>query len=161
MKKYLFFLTLVFPSMLHAQKNSQWRGENRDGIYNETGLLKVWPANGPQLLWKFEGLGEGHTSVAIANGKIYINGMHGDILTLFVFDMKGKLLTKKEIGKEWNTSQTARVPQYVSTMGNYISSTPLDISTVWTKQPSMWFGQKTFSPILMAGTSGGVYRRIR
>jgi len=105
MKKNIFLsimcAALSLPS-LSAQTNAQWRGEQRNGIYNETGLLKVWPANGPQLLWKFEGLGEGHTSVAIANGKIYINGMHGDKLILYVFDMTGKLLTQKEIGKEWN-----------------------------------------------------------
>ena len=85
-------------------KNWQWRGENRNGMYNETGLLKEWPADGPQMLWKFEGLGEGHTSVAIASEKIYITGMHGDRLILYVFDMKGQLLKEKEIGKEWNES---------------------------------------------------------
>jgi len=85
-----------------VQKNWQWRGENRNGVYDETGLLKKWSDNGPQLLWKFEGLGEGHTSVAIANGKMYINGMHEDNLILYVFDMAGKLLMEKEIGKEWN-----------------------------------------------------------
>jgi len=85
-------------------KNWQWRGENRNGVYNETGLLKAWPTDGPQLLWKFEGLGEGHTSVAIANEKIYITGMHGDRLILYIFDLAGKLLTEREIGKEWNTS---------------------------------------------------------
>jgi outer membrane protein assembly factor BamB len=90
--------------MVQAQKNSQWRGENRDGVYNQTGLLKVWPAEGPQLLWKFEGLGEGHTSVSIAGGKIYITGMHGDKLVLYMFDMSGKLLREKEIGKEWNNN---------------------------------------------------------
>jgi len=102
MKKILFIILISLPVMVQAQKNSQWRGENRDGIYNETGLLKVWPADGPQLLWKFEGLGEGHTSVAIANEKIYITGMHGDALVLYLFDMNGKLLKEKEIGKEWN-----------------------------------------------------------
>ena len=102
MKKYLFIIAVLFPLTLLAQKNWQWRGQNRNGMYNETGLLKVWPADGPQLLWKFEGLGEGHTSAAIANGKIYVNGMHGDKLMLYVFDMKGKLLTEKEIGKEWD-----------------------------------------------------------
>ena len=71
-------------------------------MYNSTGLLKEWPAEGPQLLWSYEGLGEGHTSVAIANEKIYINGMHGDNLHLYVLDMNGKLLTQKEIGKEWD-----------------------------------------------------------
>ena len=102
MRKILFCIILSLPIIIQAQKNSQWRGENRDGIYNETGLLKTWPADGPQLLWKFEGLGEGHTSVAIANEKIYITGMHGDKLILYIFDMNGRLTKEKEIGKEWN-----------------------------------------------------------
>ena len=101
MKKYFFIITMLFPIMLYAQKNSQWRGENRDGIYRETGLLKSWPAGGPQLLWQYEGLGDGYTSAAIANGKLYITGRDDDDLVLFVFDLTGKLLTKKTIGKEW------------------------------------------------------------
>ena len=84
--------------------NWQWRGENRNGMYNETGLLKEWPADGPPLLWKFDGLGEGYTSVAIANGKIYNTGLQGDKLILYVFDMTGKWLAEKEIGKEWNAN---------------------------------------------------------
>ena len=112
MKKYFFITTILFlPTFCFCQqpnnqqktpKNWQWRGENRNGVYQETGLLKEWPAEGPELLWSFEGLGEGHTSVAIANGKIYATGMHDDRLTLYVFDMNGKLVTEKEIGKEWN-----------------------------------------------------------
>lgn len=82
-------------------KNWQWRGENRDGVYHETGLMKEWPAGGPEMVWSFEGLGEGHTSVSIANGKLYVTGMHDDSLILYVFDMTGQLLTEKEIGKEW------------------------------------------------------------
>ena len=102
MKKYLFIFLISMPIIVQAQKNSQWRGENRDGMYNETGLLKVWPTDGPELLWKFEKLGEGHTSVSIASEKIYITGMHGDVLMLYIFDMNGKLLKEKEVGKEWN-----------------------------------------------------------
>jgi len=82
--------------------NSQWRGENRDGIYHETGLLKEWPADGPQMLWHIEGLGDGFTSPAIANGKIYITGLDGDDLVLFAFDLNGKFLNRKVVGGEWN-----------------------------------------------------------
>ena len=38
---------------------SQWRGEHRDGISAETGLLGTWPAEGPPLAWKVGGLGRG------------------------------------------------------------------------------------------------------
>ena len=84
-------------------QNWQWRGENRNGMYlNETGLLKEWAPDGPELLWYFDGLGEGHTSVAISNGKIYITGMHDDRLTLYVLDKSGRLLKEREVGREWN-----------------------------------------------------------
>jgi len=106
MKKYLFIIAVLFPAMLLAQKNSQWRGENRDGIYKESGLLKTWPANGPQLLWKYDGIGDGFTSVAIANEKIYVTGQTDDKLMLYVLDLKGKLLANKEVGKEWTTNHT-------------------------------------------------------
>jgi len=107
MKNYLFVVALFIPVMLYAQKNSQWRGENRDGIYHETELLKVWPANGPQLLWKYEGLGGSYASVAIANGKIYLTGQTDDKLILYVLDLKGQLITKKEVGKEWTKSHVS------------------------------------------------------
>jgi len=103
----LFSTALLYSCNISSQKapvseNSQWRGEGRDGIYHETGLLKEWPNEGPQLLWAFEGLGEGHTSAAIANEKIYITGMTDDDLFLYVFDLNGQLLIKKEVGKEWD-----------------------------------------------------------
>ena len=106
MKKYLFIIAILFPVMLHAQKNAQWRGENRNGMYNETGLLKVWSADGPQLLWKYEGLGDGFTSVAIAGGKIYITGQTDDKLMLYVLSLNGQLLATKEVGKEWTKNHT-------------------------------------------------------
>ena len=111
MKKYLFLFSVLLLSCQqrnasqgeeNAPKNLQWRGENRDGIYRETGLLKVWPEEGPELLWAYEGLGEGFTSAAISNDKLYITGLDGEKLMLHVFDLKGNLLTKKEVGKEEN-----------------------------------------------------------
>jgi len=87
-------------SVVKTSQNSQWRGENRDGVYNETGLLKVWPESGPELLWSYEGLGAGFTSAAIANEKLYITGLIGDNLVLYVFNTEGELLIEKIVGKE-------------------------------------------------------------
>ncbi len=41
-------LILIFLSAFlgNAQIISQWRGDNRDVIYNETNLLKKWPRDG-------------------------------------------------------------------------------------------------------------------
>lgn len=101
-KRILLLLVGFFTISMNAQENAQWRGEKRDGTYKETGLLKQWPAEGPQMLWSYNGLGEGYTSVAVAGDKIYATGMTDSIGYLFVLDTKGKLLNKKEYGLEWN-----------------------------------------------------------
>lgn len=102
MKKEFILLLLSFSMMLSAQ-HIQWRGD-RTGVYNETGLLKSWPENGPTLLWHYDGLGEGHSSVAIASDKVYITGLVDGQGYLFVFDTNGKILNKKAYGTEWDVS---------------------------------------------------------
>ena len=52
----------------------QWRGPNRDGVCSETGLLKSWPEDGPELLWETTGLGPGYSSMAIVDGRLYTMG---------------------------------------------------------------------------------------
>jgi hypothetical protein len=52
----------------------QWRGPDRTNVSAETGLLKEWPAGGPPLAWKVEGLGAGVPSVAVAGGRVFVLG---------------------------------------------------------------------------------------
>lgn len=52
----------------------QWRGPNRDGVSQEKGLAKQWPAGGPPLLWKAGGCGEGYSTVSVAGGRVYTMG---------------------------------------------------------------------------------------
>lgn len=40
-------MAFVATGVLYAQSPYGWRGAHRDGIYEETGLLKVWPAMAP------------------------------------------------------------------------------------------------------------------
>jgi outer membrane protein assembly factor BamB len=106
MKRILTLLVLgyLFNGNTFAQDNSQWRGPNRDGIYNETGLLKTWPENGPALLWHFDELGEGHASAAVTKDRIYTAGMSNGIGYIFSFSLDGKLLWKLPYGEEWTES---------------------------------------------------------
>ena len=99
----ILILMCVTLSLSAQNSNIQWRND-RTGIYNEKNLLKSWPEKGPQLLWHFDDLGEGHSSVAIDADKIYVTGMTKNVGYLYVFDMNGKLLNKKEYGKEWDKS---------------------------------------------------------
>jgi outer membrane protein assembly factor BamB len=52
----------------------QWRGPRRDGVSTEGGLLKQWPANGPPLMWRFDAAGDGYSSMAVSNGRIFTLG---------------------------------------------------------------------------------------
>ena len=40
----------------------QWRGPERNGISQETGLLKEWPKEGPRLLWQAKDIGSGYST---------------------------------------------------------------------------------------------------
>src|SRR5713226_2836431 len=46
----------------------QWRGPNRDGWSQETGLLSKWPESGPQKLWQAPAT-VGYSNLAVAGGK--------------------------------------------------------------------------------------------
>jgi outer membrane protein assembly factor BamB len=66
----------------------QFRGPQRDNISRETGLIKQWPSSGPKLLWTAEDIGEGFSTVAVANGLIYTTGNIGKdtVITALTLD---------------------------------------------------------------------------
>jgi len=96
---FAFFFNFVTNS--YGQSISQWRGTNRDGIYPDKNLLKIWPEAGPKLLWLTEEIGNGYSSPVIAEGKLYINGEIDSISHVFAFDQNGKLIWKTPNGKEF------------------------------------------------------------
>ena len=49
----------------------QWRGPNRDGISSDKGLLREWPADGPEVLWHVDSVGVSYSSIAIKDGRIF------------------------------------------------------------------------------------------
>jgi len=79
----------------------EWRGENRKGIYPDKNLLKTWPAEGPQVVWEYQGIGNGYGSPVFTNDKMYIQGETDSLAYLFAFNEDGSLLWKKDFGKEW------------------------------------------------------------
>ncbi len=87
-------LTIVLITIAGNSYSQQvgWRGPDRSGIYNETGLMKSWPSTGPALLWEATGIGMGYSSTTLTNDAIYITGIRGDkdVLTAFTQDGKKK-----------------------------------------------------------------------
>jgi outer membrane protein assembly factor BamB len=87
-----------------AQEPTRWRGPEGNGIYKETGLLKIWPQSGPQILWSFDNLGEGFSSPAFANNMIYLSGMEGTTGFVYALSQDGKLIWKESYGAEFSES---------------------------------------------------------
>ncbi|HCT31296.1 MAG TPA: hypothetical protein DIW31_11335 [Bacteroidales bacterium] len=123
-----------------SQEVSQWRGNNRDGIYNESDLLKQWPAEGPKLIWHFDNLGDGHSSAAVVGNVIYTSGMIGDKGFVYAIDINGKLLWKTEYGIEWteNWNGVKSTPLYykgklfvISSFGKLVCLNAKDGIIVW------------------------------
>jgi outer membrane protein assembly factor BamB len=50
----------------------QWRGPQRNGISQETGLLKEWPKQGPELLWQLKDIGNGYSTPAVVGSRLYL-----------------------------------------------------------------------------------------
>ena len=109
LKKIYFFLILLFFFSIASKSVAvdwpQWRGNNRDGISDETGLIKKWPAKGPALLWSVENIGKGYSSAVIADGKIYITGMDAKKKEFMsAFDLDGNLKWRSTYGDAWRKS---------------------------------------------------------
>jgi outer membrane protein assembly factor BamB len=102
--RFVLYMLLLLVQFVSADILSQWRGPLRNGIYPDKNLLKEWPANGPELLWKVDGLGNGFTSAAVTEKRVYVTGMLDNTGYLFSFDNTGKLIYKKAYGKEWYKS---------------------------------------------------------
>jgi len=97
-------LLYVLSGFINAQDISEWREENRTGVSAEKGLMKLWPAAGPTLLWSTLDLARGFSSPSFGTNTIYITGNKGNDDILFALDMNGKLLWQTVFGRSWTES---------------------------------------------------------
>jgi outer membrane protein assembly factor BamB len=121
---FLLVLLLINGVTGYLQTTAQWRGVARDGIYHETNLLKSWPENGPELLWKIDSIGNGFASPVVTNNRIFIPGEIDSTGFLFAFDRQGRQVWKKETGKEWteNFPGPRSTPTVIDNLVYYCSS---------------------------------------
>jgi outer membrane protein assembly factor BamB len=101
---WIFAFGVMYNANVQAEDWSQWGGINRNGISEETGLLKEWSVEGPKLLWSATGIGVGFSSPSIANGVIYVTGMKDNKEILFALDLNGNIKWSKEYGKAFAQS---------------------------------------------------------
>jgi len=102
--KYATTLVLIAVSSIYAADWPQFHGPNRDNKSLDKGLLKKWPAGGPKRIWESSGIGEGYSTVAIANKRIYTAGSIDGNCVITAMDMDGKKLWSKVNGRAWKKS---------------------------------------------------------
>ncbi|NQU85091.1 MAG: PQQ-like beta-propeller repeat protein [Mariniphaga sp.] len=102
-KSHLLILTIIILLINQSckQEIAQWRGADRNGVYNETSILDEWPESGPELLWTAEGLGNGYAAPSVLNNKVFVIGEIDSMSYLFAYDLKGNLLWKTANGPEF------------------------------------------------------------
>lgn len=87
----------------------QWRGPNRDNRSSDKGLLAAWPADGPPLVWRVDGLGEGIASVAVAEGRVFTSTSYGNAEYAVALDERtGERLWATRIGETVQESSLMR-----------------------------------------------------
>lgn len=139
---FLFFLIAtasIFSG--YAQDWPQFLGPDRNSKSPETGILRTWPEEGPEVLWTVD-LGIGYGGPAVKDNKVFLldrNDETGDIMRCF------DLNTGKELWRfEYEAPGSVMFPgsrsvpaiddKYVYSVGQYGDLYCIDINThqpVW------------------------------
>jgi outer membrane protein assembly factor BamB len=82
----------------------RFHGPRNNNRSEDTGLLKAWPEEGPELVWKAEGLGGGYGSVSLADGRIYVAGNVDESTMISALDLDGELLWQASNGPAYTRS---------------------------------------------------------
>ena len=104
MKNLLLGIVILTFFLNSEAQITQWRGPDRDGHFSETGLLKSWPEEGPELLFEVEKIGKGWSSPILVDGTIYTTGMIDTLDYLTSIDMEGNINWQVSYGRSWNKS---------------------------------------------------------
>ena len=104
----MLLLVLSAPLAAFGAGGTNWpcfHGARRDNLSTDTGLLRVWPEDGPQLAWAASGIGHGYSSVAIAGDRIFTAGMIDKQTHVTALDMQGKILWQRINGQSWEATE--------------------------------------------------------
>ncbi len=76
MKTHLLYLAslaaiLLASSFACAEDWPQWRGANRDGVWNEEGIVEAFPKEGLKIVWRAPA-GNSWSSPVVAGGRVYL-----------------------------------------------------------------------------------------
>lgn len=66
----------------------RWRGPDRNSISTETGLMSSWSPVPPKQAWHTSGMGDGYSSVVVANKLVYTMGRIGKDVVCTSLDLE-------------------------------------------------------------------------
>jgi len=64
-------LSWLLAVAVPAEDWPQWRGPNRDGVWNETGIIESFPPGGLEISWRAP-VGRGWSSPVVSQGRVYV-----------------------------------------------------------------------------------------
>jgi len=101
----LTLILLVGSGMVLAGDWPQFRGPNRDGISEETGLMVRWPESGPEVLWR-TALGDGYSGISLAKKRIYtMFGKGADEFVVCLDAVSGEEIWRFRSDDQWKDTQ--------------------------------------------------------
>mgnify|MGYP002624242529 FL=1 len=101
-------LCAVVATLTIAADWPQFRGPERTGVGEATGLADAWPEGGPPVRWQIETLGEGYGSVAVMDDVLYVQGTAGGQSVVFALSADdGRTLWRRALGPRRDQDQGA------------------------------------------------------
>lgn len=90
---------LIVCSSQFAGDWPQWRGPHRDAVNSdESGLLLEWERP-PRVVWRGDKIGDGYSSLAVVEGRVFTLGKHGSDVHCLALDLEtGQSLWSSVIG---------------------------------------------------------------
>src|SRR5262247_2543028 len=117
----LLFSTMSFTRIADMGASTsdwpQWRGPERNGISQESGLLKQSPTDGPKLLWRANDIGDGYSTPSVVGNRIYLmsnRGMENEFVQSLSTE-DGKPIWTTRVGAVGNPDQDPPFPKARST----------------------------------------------
>jgi len=141
---------------LGADDWPEFRGEGRQGVWRETGLLETFPPDGLKARWRTP-IKAGYSGPSVADGRVFVtdfeptNGMRGTERALALDEATGRILWTREweadyAGIQWEVGPGATPTvddDRVYTLGRTGILSALDVETgelLWRKDYSADYG---------------------
>lgn len=133
MLKYILLIIAFFSlsKLAYSQEIVEWRGPNRSGVYNETGLLTEWPAEGPKVLWTNDKLPKGFSSACVTPNGIFVTGIVDSLDVMVALNSNGEVKWTTPYGRYWKASfQDSRSTPTYENNKLYVSSGYSDVACI-------------------------------